>query len=676
MTVFNKTAGPVLDIYKPAKVLQCSVTTATGHATWEYDDGLGDSWWAGSASPKFYQYSITLEVSEYAHGSHKTREAKKYNGLDVSVGDWIAGSQDGKCLQVVSVTSKSTTQVTCIVEDVLRYNTFRSSTGSALFGVPGTAIIFTVNETGKPLLDPLPASIVSSDFFPNVLSRFEYFNPAENYRLEQTSHPFSRGDVVVITEAGSFAKANAATVARTVGVVSVTGPGPNQFMVMPQNRIIDFNPALPGSAGDYIYADVDGDLTTDEHTGKVLFLKLKDSVSSIVTSGNAVAQANVNSVIEINGVNVTLSGGNTQVVAEDINLHSANTFVNAALTAEPTTVVSDSDTYAYGLVGGFIPFSFNIDSGSGNTLITISSATSGEAVYGPGIADANDIRDGVTSASIPNLTASVLAGGEIQLKEANGNAVTISNQTNDTNSTPFAGPGSISGLALSTNSTSGSFLSLTRTDGGPIDIEDKVGTPATDLSLYSVHNGQYPLGLYIEHGVRSGGVTVVADISARNSLAAQGGDMAYVVDAGSSEWGMFIYNGGSWVEIGNQDSASTDAQTLTYSFEAPGGGFGGVQTVDIGNISPGCRILNVAVNCTFPVTTYVGADAPSVEVGTSSDLNQFMDEDSSDLSSVGFYATDSGYIYPSSQQTDLVVKARIYHRSATMGAFNIVVTYI
>ena len=49
--------------------------------------------------------------------------------MDVSVGDWIAGSQDGKCLQIVSVTSKSAS-VTVIAEDVDRYNAFRSSSGS------------------------------------------------------------------------------------------------------------------------------------------------------------------------------------------------------------------------------------------------------------------------------------------------------------------------------------------------------------------------------------------------------------------------------------------------------------------------------------------------------------------------------------------------------------------
>ena len=676
MTVYNKTASPVLDIYKPAKVLQCSVTSATGEQTWPYNDGEGDPWWSGSSSPKFYQYSITFTVTEYSHGSHKTREARKYNGQDVSVGDWIAGSQDGKCLQVVSVTSKSATSVTCIVEDVLRYNTFRSNTGSPIFSIPGTAILFTVNEMGKPLLDPLPASVVSTDFFPNVLSRFEYFNPVENYRLEQTAHGFARGDVIAITESGSFAKANSTTVARTIGVVNVTGPGPNQFMIKPQNRIIDFNPELPGSAGDYIYADANGSLTTDDGTGKVLFLKLKDSVPSTVTSGNAAALVTANNIIEINGVNVSLTGGNTSVVASDINLQTGNTEVYANLVAEPGVATSDSDTYAYGLVGGFIPFSANIETNGANTTVLVNSDTSGGAVYGTGIADGNDIRDAINNANITNLSAEVLGDGRIRITEAQGNAFTIHNVTNDTNSTPFGGSSSITGLPLTTSATTGQFLKLTRNDGGPIDLEDIVGTPTSELSLYSVHNGQFPLGLYIEQGVRTGGVTVVADITARNGLSAQGGDMAYVQSSDDSEWALYLYDGSSWVEVGNRDSTETDAQTITYNYSAPGGGFGGVQTVEIGNISPGCRVLDVAIDVTTGLTNFSGNVDPTVEVGTSTDLNQFMEVDASDLSSPGFYKLDAGYTYPSSQTTDLSIKARISHRSATIGAFSIIVTYI
>jgi hypothetical protein len=434
-----------------------------------------------------------MTVTEYSHGSHKTREHKKYNGLDITVGDWIAGSQDGRCMQIISISSKSATSVTCIVEDVLRYNTFRSSTGSPIFSVPGTALLFTLNEKGKPIIDPLPASVVSTDFYPNVTSRFEYFNPAENYRLEKTAHGFARGDVIVVTQSGTYQKANASTMSRTIGVVSVVGPGPNQFAVMPQNRIIDFNPALPGTAGSYIYADTDGDLTTTD-TGKVIFLKIKDSLPSNVTSTDATITATAGDVIEINNVNVTLTGGNASTIISDIN-NATTTLVTASSLPEPTTVQSNTGTYNYGLLGGYIPFSANITTGSGTYLINVTTAPSGNAQYGAGIANGTDIKSTIDALSIPNFSVSVLGSGELKLSEASGNAVTITNVTNDTGGTPFAGASSVSGLPASTSATTGSYLHLTRADGGPIDIEDTTGTPTQDFAIYSAHNGQYPLGL-------------------------------------------------------------------------------------------------------------------------------------------------------------------------------------
>ena len=35
--------------------------------------------------------------------------------------------------------------------------------------------------------------------------------------------------------------------------------------------------AIPGNAGDFVYADTDGDLTTND-TGKIMFLKIADAV--------------------------------------------------------------------------------------------------------------------------------------------------------------------------------------------------------------------------------------------------------------------------------------------------------------------------------------------------------------------------------------------------------------
>ena len=44
-TIFNKSADSTLDVYKPAKVLQISFTSATGYKNWTHNDGEGDPIW-------------------------------------------------------------------------------------------------------------------------------------------------------------------------------------------------------------------------------------------------------------------------------------------------------------------------------------------------------------------------------------------------------------------------------------------------------------------------------------------------------------------------------------------------------------------------------------------------------------------------------------------------------
>ena len=46
------------------------------------------------------------------------------------------------------------------------------------------------------MVDPLPLSVVSSDFYANLNSRFQYLNPQLNYELDQSGHGFETGDVV------------------------------------------------------------------------------------------------------------------------------------------------------------------------------------------------------------------------------------------------------------------------------------------------------------------------------------------------------------------------------------------------------------------------------------------------------------------------------------------------
>ena len=91
-----------------------------------------------------------MTVTTIQHGSHLTRTSRQFNGYDIVVGDFIAGASDGRALQIVSIKSKTAFTVTCEVEDRLRYNTFRSSSGAGLFTVPGGAVVFQINEDGDP----------------------------------------------------------------------------------------------------------------------------------------------------------------------------------------------------------------------------------------------------------------------------------------------------------------------------------------------------------------------------------------------------------------------------------------------------------------------------------------------------------------------------------------------
>jgi len=183
----------------PNKVLSVNASSIAGSDYWPHANGSADLWYSGSTSPKYYRWEVTFTVTEQQHGSHLTRDDFRYNGLDVIVGDWIGGATTGQCLKIISISSKTKTSVTCVVEDWLRYNTFKSTTGNGIFGT-GAAVIFTLNENGIPMLDPLPTS-VSSSFFTEVLSRFNYLNPQLNYVLEKTAHGFEKGDVISVTDA-------------------------------------------------------------------------------------------------------------------------------------------------------------------------------------------------------------------------------------------------------------------------------------------------------------------------------------------------------------------------------------------------------------------------------------------------------------------------------------------
>lgn len=663
-----------IELNVPNKVLGVNVSSITGKTQWAHQNGSGDRWYSGGSSPKFFQWTIVLSVTAQSHGSHLTRKDREFNGLDVTVGDWIAGAGTGQCLKIISVTSKSSSSVTCEVEDVARYNTFKSNTGNGIFGT-GSAVVFTLNESGHPMLDPLPSGIVSSDFYANVNSRFQYLNPQLNYLLEKTAHGFALGDVIAVSDTGSFVKANAALVSKSFGVVVENGPGPNSFMVSPNNRIIDFVPAIPGSAGDFIYADTDGDLTTTD-TGKIMFLKIANAEETNTIGSTINPTVADGTTVIFNGVSHTFNGAGfsstlTETVSQINGLSGAS--ITASESPAPTSVTSSATGTAYGLVGGYTTFSAIFNGGSGNTTVSFTTNTAGQAAYGIAVGIPEDMATDINAASIPNLTATFTSSA-LTITEANGNAINIFNNSNDSNGNPYVGSSNVSGLPTFTSASTGSKLKLVRTDGGPIDIFDSTGNFENGMGIFSVHNGMFPLAMNVEQGIRAASVTVVADISSRNSLTPTTGDQAYVINNGVGEWALYLYDGSGWTKVSDQDSANTDAQTLTLNVTAPISGFGNSQNYDLGNVSPGGKIQSVSVDIHTAFTG--GSQDTTIEVGTTSDNDLLHGPNDNDPGSVGGYISNPEYIWPSSNTSEFETNFRVNHYGATAGNVTVKVTYV
>ena len=149
----------------------------------------------------------------------------------------------------------------------------------------------------------------------------------------------------------------------------------------------------------------------------------------------------------------------------------------------------------------------------------------------------------------------------------------------------------------------------------------------------------HALGLNVEQGVRKAGTVVVATIAARDAIPSTlTGDSAYVLDTGEGEWGLFIWDGSQWTLVATQDSAATDANSLSHTFTMPIGGFGTAQTVTLGRISNNSRVVSVLVEVLGPVQGHSGG-VPSLEVGTVADPDRFMSDMENDLEFNGSYTT-------------------------------------
>jgi hypothetical protein len=360
-------------------------------------------------------------------------------------------------------------------------------------------------------------------------------------------------------------------------------------------------------------------------------------------------------------------GGSLANVTNQLNAETANTLVVASQPAKPTVITSNATGTAYGLIGGFVPFSATIN----GTLVNFTTDTAGQAAYSQAVAIPEDMATDINAASITNLEAS-FTNTDLILTETAGGSITIINGTNDVNNNPFVGASNVSGLPATTAPSGQQLLRLSRSDGGEVLILDTSLQFQSSTGIYSGQNGSLPLALNVEQGVRTGGTTVVADISARDALTALVGDQSYVVDAGFGEWALYLYDGSSWTQVATQDSSTVDARTLTTSFS--GAYSGNIDVQALGSISPGRKITTISIDVDIPLTG--GTANPTIEIGTVADPDLFMAPIDSDLTKVEEFIMLPEYIHPSGSGTELSIQARLNHYNATQGQVTVKVTYL
>ena len=193
----------------------------------------------------------------------------------------------------------------------------------------------------------------------------------------------------------------------------------------------------------------------------------------------------------------------------------------------------------------------------------------------------------------------------------------------------------------------------------------------------SGHSGSYALGLNVEKGIRSGWwyYSCGQHIAARDALNASAltGDQAHVLDSGEGEWALYLRSGGTWTLLANEDSAATDANSLSHTFTTPVGGFGNTSTVTLGRISSNSRVLSVLVEVTTIMAGYSGG-VPSLQVGVTSDPDRFQGVDENDLESAGSYITNPDYHYAGA--AELEIKCTLGHFGSTTGDIKVTVTYV
>jgi hypothetical protein len=238
----------------PTKLLQVELSSITENEAW-FDPNNPSPWDYAS-----YKWNIDGFVNTQTHGSDKTPEPFLYSGLDIKVDDWFTDDV-GRCFKIVEITSTGFNNVSLVIEDTDRFNTFRDPSGSGN-GAPNSfrGFVFSLTENGLPDLQNVPTGSFSPEIFTNIVSRFDSKNLVSEFvSFYQSNGGFVLGDFIKVDEEneGRFELCSADEINLAIGIINgVDAPKTDYFTFKPLTEIVNnVEPPLVGNYGDIFYLD-------------------------------------------------------------------------------------------------------------------------------------------------------------------------------------------------------------------------------------------------------------------------------------------------------------------------------------------------------------------------------------------------------------------------------------
>ena len=270
-----------------------NVGSVTAYASWSDPLNPSDPW---TGYP--YQWTVSFQVRPQPHSDPSTPRPFTYNGLDISVGDWLIFSSAALALQIVSVTSQTDSSLTVIAEDVSLYNILSdpSQTGQGIGPISPhdvfDCLVVKTSPAGIPIFSTISDYSIPINLISDITNRFQFRNYVQDYiAAVQPGHDFLIGDVIYIDQDGVYRKSISTDPGAEVSIGTVTSidqPNIGDFTYRPIGRYVTNLPALPGNPGQVLYVSstVPGGLTPVPPSPVAIPVYIKISnTSGILTSG-------------------------------------------------------------------------------------------------------------------------------------------------------------------------------------------------------------------------------------------------------------------------------------------------------------------------------------------------------------------------------------------------------